>query len=565
MIYLQITFYVLVVVSSVRSMPVADVQETAPTEWTHDITTEEATATTWLAPESLTKEMLDAAEAVGPDDKSPATTPTEEPFNAVTDRDEPTVWSPSQTVEIRLHPQTLRTEEVKAGEEHAAEETRTTSTTVATTSSVAPAQEDVFGQRTAMKPQQQQHGSFSGLTGRLRSRDSVGAALRRAVTGSPAVQKLQQSTTRMASLPVSSGRGKAGGITGRKIVGFGSLSNLPSIQRVPPKSFFKNRPTGHGHGGDTPADTHMEPSPQWLYGTSKDTRKAVESFRLSNNERLLVLGLRDKVMTTTTTTTTTVSNQEAEIVTSTTSKPQEEASTTTLFTTTTTVQPPVDEQMPVTDSTGIVESTTTRPAVLEMVTQESNDVPLQTSDATPQASDAIPEINNETLERTRDKTEGQVTSTELTPHAETASTLTASSTETNPFTSSKTKLEPIAPDEKLEPIKSLDNSPLDGQTSSKQELGSLAASDDCFGADCNGDEETGLNMGQLDHGGFDEEAHRYLVEEKTHDGYIIGEFGVVSRSSDLRAVRYTAHGSIDPQLIQEMLRTFWLLKTGEKK
>lgn len=274
------------------------------------------------------------------------------------------------------------------------------------------------------------------------------------------------------------------------------------------------------------------------------------------------MGLRDKVMTTTTTT---VSNQEAEIVTSTTSKPQEEASTTTLFTTTTTVQPPVDEQMPVTDSTGIVESTTTRPAVLEIVTQESNDVPLQTSDATPQASDAIPEINNETLERTRDKAEGQVTSTELTPHAETASTLTASSTETNPFTSSKTKLEPIAPDEKVEPIKSLDNSPLDGQTSSKQELGSLAASDDCFGADCNGDEETGLNMGQLDHGGFDEEAHRYLVEEKTHDGYIIGEFGVVSRSSDLRAVRYTAHGSIDPQLIQEMLRTFWLLKTGEKK
>jgi hypothetical protein len=93
----------------------------------------------------------------------------------------------------------------------------------------------------------------------------------------------------------------------------------------------------------------------------------------------------------------------------------------------------------------------------------------------------------------------------------------------------------------------------------------LSTGDDCFGADCNEEQETGLNMGQLDHGGFDQEAHRYLVEEKTHDGYIIGEFGVVSRSSDLRAVRYTAHPSIDPQLIQEMLRTFWLLKTGEKE
>ncbi|XP_057366622.1 mucin-5AC-like [Daphnia carinata] len=569
MIYLQITFCVLFVVSSVRSMPVANVEETSPTEWTHDITTEEATAATWLAPESLAKEILDAgaADVSSPDDnnKSPATTTTEEPFNAVTDRDEPTVWSPSQTVEIRLHPQSLRTGDVKTGEEHP-EEVKATSTTVAP-SSVAPAQEDVFGQRTVVKPQQQQqqqqqqqHGSFSGVTGRLRSRDSVGAALRRAVTGSPAVQKLQQSTTRMASLPISSGRGKAGAITGRKIVGFGSLSNLPSIQRVPAKSFFKNRQTGHGHGGDTPADTHMEPSPQWLYGTSKDTRKAVESFRLSNNERLLVLGLRDKVMTTTTT----VSNQEAEIVTSTTSKPEEAASTTTLFATTTTVQPPVSEQMAVTEIK-IVESTTARPEVSESVTQESNDVPLQMSDATPKANDAIPEINNETSERTHEKAEGHVTSTELVPHAETVSTLTASSTETNPFTSSKTKFEQIPLDEKAEPIKSLDNSPIDGQASSKQELGSLPASDDCFGADCNGDQETGLNMGQLDHGGFDEEAHRYLVEEKTHDGYIIGEFGVVSRSSDLRAVRYTAHGSIDPQLIQEMLRTFWLLKTGEKE
>ena len=55
----------------------------------------------------------------------------------------------------------------------------------------------------------------------------------------------------------------------------------------------------------------------------------------------------------------------------------------------------------------------------------------------------------------------------------------------------------------------------------------------------------------------DHDAHKYLVEEKTPDGYIVGEFGIVSRSSgNLRGVRYTAHGSINPQLIQDALRTF---------
>ena len=221
---------------------------------------------------------------------------TEEPFNAVTDHDEPTaVWSPSQTIEIRLHPQSLRTDDSKGS--HQSEQHPTAAPLASqefpvgpqgevssmVTPSVAPSEEDVFGRRMAMEPQQQ-HGSFSGQTGRLRSRDSVGAALRRAVTGSPAVQKLQQSTTRMASsLPVSTGRDKAGALTGsrpgRKIVGFGSLSTLSNTQRVNSKTvaalrketFFKNRQSGHGHGhgGDTPADTHMEPSPQWLYGTSK--------------------------------------------------------------------------------------------------------------------------------------------------------------------------------------------------------------------------------------------------------------------------------------------------------
>lgn len=234
--------------------------------------------------------------------KGPTTiTTTEEPFNAVTDHDEPTaVWSPSQTVEIRLHPQSLRTQESKGShQEHptvaplASQEfpvgpqAEGTSSTSMPTPSVAPSEDDLFGRRMTIEPQT--HGSFGGQTGRLRTRDSVGTALRRAVTGSPAVQRLQQSTTRMASsLPVStSGRDKAGppatggSRPGRKIVGFGSLSTLSNAQRVNSKtaaalrkeSFFKNRQSGHVHGhghggGDTPADTHMEP-PQWLYGTSK--------------------------------------------------------------------------------------------------------------------------------------------------------------------------------------------------------------------------------------------------------------------------------------------------------
>ena len=293
-------FCLLVIVSSVRLMPIADVEETETTEWTHDITTEEAAATTWLAPESLTKEIAADARSPTENNRDPAILmTTEEPFNAVTDHDEPTaVWSPSQTVEIRLHPQSLRTEESKGSyqghptvaslasqEFPVGPQEQVTSSTSMTTPGVAPSEEDVFGRRMAMEPQQ--HGSFSGQTGRLRSRDSVGAALRRAVTGSPAVQRLQQSTTRMASsLPVSTaGRDKAGPLTGsrpgRKIVGFGSLSTLSNAQRVNSKTaaalrketFFKNRQSGHGHGhgGDTPADTHMEPSPQWLYGTSKGT------------------------------------------------------------------------------------------------------------------------------------------------------------------------------------------------------------------------------------------------------------------------------------------------------
>ena len=278
-------------------------------------------------------------------------------------------------------------------------------------------------------------------------------------------------------------------------------------------------------------------------------------------------------------TTSTASTHEAEMAatTTTTSKPEEMVSTTTTTTTTTTfttttVHPPVNDAISVTAEAEAVQSTTTRPTIPEVdsAMQETNDVPAQIKDAAArETNDATPEINHETSEHTRDKTEGQATVTDATVHPETLSTSPAvSSTETNPFTKNsaiKSATAQIPLDVEGEPIKNLDNSPLDAGSTSKQELGVLTTGDDCFGADCNGDQETGLNMGQLDHGGFDQEAHRYLVEEKTHDGYIIGEFGVVSRSSDLRAVRYTAHPSIDPQLIQEMLRTFWLLKTGEKE
>ena len=265
-------------------------------------------------------------------------------------------------------------------------------------------------------------------------------------------------------------------------------------------------------------------------------------------------------------------------------KPEEMDSTTATTTTaltwtTTTVHAPVNDAISVNAETEIDNpSTTMRPVVPEVdsAMQETNDVPAQIKDAAArETNDATPEINHETSEPAHDKTTNQGQTTAHQPETLTTSPMTVSSTETNPFTSSKHSAMKSSPAtsaivaldvEGEQPIKNLDNSPLDAQSASKQELGVLTTGDDCFGADCNGnDHETGLNMGQLDHGGFDQEAHRYLVEEKTHDGYIIGEFGVVSRSSDLRAVRYTAHPSIDPQLIQEMLRTFWLLKTGEKE
>ena len=81
------------------------------------------------------------------------------------------------------------------------------------------------------------------------------------------------------------------------------------------------------------------------------------------------------------------------------------------------------------------------------------------------------------------------------------------------------------------------------------------------------EDELGAGHQSLDSGDDDDavqepgEGQKYLVEEKTPDGYIVGEFGVMSPSSgSLRGVRYVAHGSINPQLIKEALRTFLSLK-----
>lgn len=50
---------------------------------------------------------------------------------------------------------------------------------------------------------------------------------------------------------------------------------------------------------------------------------------------------------------------------------------------------------------------------------------------------------------------------------------------------------------------------------------------------------------------------KYRVEERTVDGFIVGEYGVVSHDDgSLRGVRYTADGTINPRLISEALMKF---------
>lgn len=50
---------------------------------------------------------------------------------------------------------------------------------------------------------------------------------------------------------------------------------------------------------------------------------------------------------------------------------------------------------------------------------------------------------------------------------------------------------------------------------------------------------------------------KYRVEERTADGFIVGEYGVVNHDDGiLRGVRYTADGTISPRLISETLMKF---------
>ncbi|XP_017881337.1 mucin-12-like [Ceratina calcarata] len=54
---------------------------------------------------------------------------------------------------------------------------------------------------------------------------------------------------------------------------------------------------------------------------------------------------------------------------------------------------------------------------------------------------------------------------------------------------------------------------------------------------------------------------KYRVEERTPDGFIVGEYGVVSHDDgSLRGVRYTADGTINPRLIYDALMKFLSLK-----
>lgn len=54
---------------------------------------------------------------------------------------------------------------------------------------------------------------------------------------------------------------------------------------------------------------------------------------------------------------------------------------------------------------------------------------------------------------------------------------------------------------------------------------------------------------------------KYRVEEKTDDGFIVGEYGVVDHNDgNLWGVRYTADSTINRSLIQKALLTFLKLK-----
>lgn len=59
---------------------------------------------------------------------------------------------------------------------------------------------------------------------------------------------------------------------------------------------------------------------------------------------------------------------------------------------------------------------------------------------------------------------------------------------------------------------------------------------------------------------------KYRVEEETPDGFIVGEYGVVShRDGTTRGVRYTADSSIDPRVVYEALAKFLSLRRRRRR
>lgn len=155
--------------------------------------------------------------------------------------EDPSLVSPSQTVEVRFHHPQLLFKPEEPVEQSSTEET--------------------FGRR------MEHHHSFSSNSGRFRSKDSAGAGLRRAVTGTPAVQKLVQ------PVPNAPVRSKPSVATPRKIVDFSGPATSPASGRGgTPKENFSSNKLG---GGETPASTHADPaSPQWLFGPIKGTYDA---------------------------------------------------------------------------------------------------------------------------------------------------------------------------------------------------------------------------------------------------------------------------------------------------
>ena len=70
-------------------------------------------------------------------------------------------------------------------------------------------------------------------------------------------------------------------------------------------------------------------------------------------------------------------------------------------------------------------------------------------------------------------------------------------------------------------------------------------------------EEDGHKVGYVVEG---RNYRKYRVEERTSDGFIVGEYGVVSHDDgSLRGVRYTADGNINPRLIYDALMKFLAL------